>query len=78
MATGNIRGVVAATLSPDLTQRRAAEAQIRSMERQTGYALTLLELIQKEPDVAVRMSSAVLFKNFVKTYWGEGRGKRTV
>ena len=45
------------------------------MERQTGYALTLLELIQKEPDVAVRMSSAVLFKNFVKTYWGEGEGK---
>lgn len=58
------------TLSPDLAERKQAEQFLGSIERNKNYVLLLLYAIDKgTPEISVRISAAITFKNFVKRNW---------
>ena len=61
------------TLSPDDAIRRPAEQSLQALQREPGYSLWLLKLIQ-EPSLPpyTSQAAAIAFKNFVKTYWDPG------
>lgn len=60
----------AATLNPDLTQRKAAEEELGRAKLQPQCVLTVLQILTQEAvDMAVRQSAAVFFKNLVKAHW---------
>lgn len=58
------------TLSPDINVRKPAEKYIESCETQEGFCQFLLQLIEnRETDRTVRLSSSIVFKNFIRKYW---------
>ncbi|XP_038057672.1 exportin-2-like [Patiria miniata] len=58
------------TLSANITERRAAEAYLESVEARANYSIFLLELLSKDDvDSTIRISAAVTFKNFVRRNW---------
>ena len=60
----------AATLNPDLNQRKAAEEELGRAKLQPQCVLTVLQILTQEGvDLAVRQSAAVFFKNLVKGHW---------
>ena len=65
-----LAGSLRQTLSPDINERKPAEKALESIESHKGYAVLLLHLMDKDGlDQAIRISSAVTFKNFVKRNW---------
>jgi len=72
----HVRGLLAASMSPDNAARQAAEATITGVETQAGFSQVLLALVQQlstatatPEDRAIRQSCALLFKNLVKRRW---------
>ena len=66
-----LRSAIQATIASDSVQRNAAEEFLKTTERQPGYIITLLELVQQAAapaDAAIRLSASVQFKNFVRKY----------
>ncbi|CAL8104219.1 unnamed protein product [Calicophoron daubneyi] len=58
------------TLSPDHAERKRAEAYLKTVELQPTYPLCLLALIQDASlPIHARQAGAIVFKNFIKTYW---------
>jgi len=61
------------TLSPDGDTRRQAEKFLESIERNEGYALMLLKLVEdgsRQTQMSpVALAAAITFKNFVKRNW---------
>ena len=58
------------TLSPDYAVRKPAEDSLMAVEKQAGYSLLLLQLVESEQvDVSVRLAAVINFKNFVKRNW---------
>jgi len=58
------------TLSPSREERVGAEKFLESVETNAGYSILLLMVTSKpEVDMAIRVSAAVNFKNFVKRNW---------
>ncbi|XP_022090609.1 exportin-2-like [Acanthaster planci] len=58
------------TLSVNVTERRAAESYLESVEARANYSIFLLELLSKnEMDSDIRASAAITFKNFVRRNW---------
>lgn len=65
-----LAGYLQKTLCPDLTERRAAEKFLESVECNQNYAILLLHLIDKpETELHIRISAAVNFKNYIKRNW---------
>uniref|UniRef100_A0A0X3PS99 Exportin-2 n=1 Tax=Schistocephalus solidus TaxID=70667 RepID=A0A0X3PS99_SCHSO len=58
------------TLSPVLEERRKAENFLKSVEKQPGYSVYLLFILQDSSrPMAVRLSAAITLKNFIKNHW---------
>jgi len=58
------------TLSPNREERQKAEKFLESVEANPNYSILLLMVTSKaEVDLAMRVSAAVTFKNFVKRNW---------
>ncbi|XP_033645162.1 exportin-2-like isoform X2 [Asterias rubens] len=58
------------TLSANITERRAAESYLESVEGSANYSILLLQLVSKEDiDITIRISAAITFKNFVRRNW---------
>ena len=58
------------TLSPEATERRAAEKYLEYVEGNKNYALLLLMLVDNtDAEMHIRVSAAITFKNFVKRNW---------
>ena len=56
------------TLNPE--QRKPAEDQIGQLQAQPGFGFLLLALVQSEStSTAIRLASAIQFKNLCKTRW---------
>ena len=63
------------TLSPDVNIRRPAEKSLELLEGNEKYGIVLLHIVDQPattPESSViKMSAAVLFKNFIKKHWKE-------
>lgn len=59
------------TLNPDIKVRKPSEVFLQSLEKDRGYPLLLLTLLNPESSTAinVKVAAAVSFKNFVKRNW---------
>ncbi|XP_074642803.1 exportin-2-like [Tubulanus polymorphus] len=58
------------TLSPNLEERKSAEKFLESVEGYKNYPLLLLELLSKDGlEDVIRVSAAVMFKNYTKRNW---------
>ncbi|TGZ45688.1 hypothetical protein CRM22_011168 [Opisthorchis felineus] len=58
------------TLSQDQSERKKAEAYLKSVEGQPSYSLCLLGIVLNESlPMPTRLAAAITFKNFVKGYW---------
>ena len=58
------------TLSPEPTERRGAEKFLESVEMNQNYPLLLLHLVDKNDlEMHIRVSSAIMFKNYTKRNW---------
>jgi exportin-2 (importin alpha re-exporter) len=61
---------LASTVSPDAATRRAAEEQLRQGEKQPGFLIVVLTLVNTGTiDMVVRQTAGVYFKNAVKRLW---------
>jgi exportin-2 (importin alpha re-exporter) len=61
---------LASTVSPDSATRRAAEEQLRQGEKQPGFLIVVLTLVNTATiDMVVRQTAGVYFKNAVKRLW---------
>jgi len=65
-----LAGYLEKTLLPDPSERRGAEKFLESIEANQNYSILLLHLMDKD-DVPshIRVSAAIMFKNFVKRNW---------
>jgi len=59
------------TLSPDVQVRKPAEGFLQGLEKERGYPLLLLTLLNPDRGTAlnIKVAAAVSFKNFVKRSW---------
>lgn len=58
------------SLSPSVALRKEAEGYLKSLERQQGYALVLLQIADHNDAAAeMRQSAAIAFKNYIRKYW---------
>lgn len=58
------------TVSPDAATRRSAEESLRQAEKQAGFLLIVLQLVNTpSADMVVRQTAGVYFKNAVKRLW---------
>ncbi|XP_077991102.1 exportin-2-like [Glandiceps talaboti] len=58
------------TLSADLNERKTAEKYLESVEGHPGYPILLLHLIDNaEAVLNIRVSAAIMFKNYIKRNW---------
>ncbi|KAK2157652.1 hypothetical protein LSH36_187g00016 [Paralvinella palmiformis] len=65
-----LAGYLQKTLSPDPTERRGAEKFLESVEGNQNYPILLLHLMDKDGvDIHVRISAAIMFKNYIKRNW---------
>ncbi|PVD23451.1 hypothetical protein C0Q70_16723 [Pomacea canaliculata] len=72
-----LAGYLQQTLSPEAQIRKQAERFLESVERNQNYGLLLLHLMDKSDiELHIRVSAAIVFKNFIKRNWriidGEG------
>lgn len=70
---GNLQalaGYLQQTLSSEPQTRKQAEKFLESVEQNQNYGLLLLHLMDKaDVELHIRVSSAIVFKNFVKRNW---------
>jgi exportin-2 (importin alpha re-exporter) len=70
-----LRALFLQTLNPDNAIRKESEKYLNSIEIQPGFSIVLLHMVSllsassTPEDMAIRQSSSVLFKNFVKRRW---------
>ncbi|XP_014669612.1 PREDICTED: exportin-2-like [Priapulus caudatus] len=65
-----LAGYLEKTLSPVAQERRTAEKFLESIEGNQNYPLLLLHLLDKaDVTVALRVSAAITFKNYIKRNW---------
>ncbi|KAI9904393.1 hypothetical protein N3K66_000922 [Trichothecium roseum] len=69
MDSAALRGLLAASLEPDADNRRRAEVQLKQVEEHTGFLDCLLDVLQAEPETAVRLSTVIYIKNRVNRAW---------
>lgn len=61
--------------SLDYREAKEAEAQLRSLETQSGFALVLLQVISDASiPIDVRLAGALFFKNLIKRRWTDADG----
>lgn len=61
---------LAQTLSPEVSVRKPAEQCLQSLEKNQNYPVLLLKIIEKDSfDMTIRISSSVVFKNYIKRNW---------
>lgn len=65
-----LAGYLQQTLSPDPAAIRAAEKFLQSVEGNQNYPILILSLVDKDGvDMAIRISAAIMFKNYTKRNW---------
>ncbi|KAL3417133.1 importin [Phlyctema vagabunda] len=64
-----LRGLIAATLDSSTDARRRAEIDLKAAEDHPGFTDALLEILQAEQDLAVRLSTVVYLKNRIQRAW---------
>ncbi|KNE59737.1 hypothetical protein AMAG_05202 [Allomyces macrogynus ATCC 38327] len=57
------------TLSPDQAVRMKSELDVKAVQKLPGFLPMALQVAVQEQDVAIRMASAITFKNFVRSHW---------
>ena len=60
------------TFNPAAEIRQNAEKFLVSIEKQAGFPILVLKLIEQSvqpQDLSIRQAAAVLFKNYVKKHW---------
>eukprot|EP00924_Labyrinthula_sp_SR-Ha-C_P005042 maker-scaffold_1-snap-gene-19.30-mRNA-1 protein AED:0.39 eAED:0.56 QI:0/0/0.25/1/0.33/0.25/4/64/1024 len=77
----NLVSLLVLTLDPDRQRRRKASEQLESLEKENGFCLQLLQVIDEasspnpqQNQVLAQQSAAVYFKNYVKKHWTGGSG----
>ena len=74
-ALKSLQDLLVQSISSDNTLRKQSEQYIATIESQSGFLITLLQLINRlststlPSDYAIRQSGAVLFKNVIKKRW---------
>ncbi|KAJ4394935.1 Nonsense-mediated mRNA decay protein 5 [Neurospora sp. IMI 360204] len=69
MDANAIRSCIVATLDADADLRRRAELQLKQAEQQVGFTDVLLDLLQTEQDVNLKLSTVIYLKNRVNRAW---------
>jgi hypothetical protein len=66
-----LSGYLEQTLKPEVQLRKPAEDFLRNVEKQKGYSVLLLTLLNPEnnADQTIKVAAAIAFKNFVKRNW---------
>ncbi|RDW66942.1 ARM repeat-containing protein [Coleophoma crateriformis] len=64
-----LRGLIAATLDPSTDGRRRAEIDLKAAEEHPGFTDALLDILQAEQELPVRLSTVVYLKNRVQRAW---------
>lgn len=68
-----------ATMGMDNTARNQATAFLKSAERQKGFSIALLKLVSDAAfPVAVQLSAAIYFKNFIMHNWVPDAGENLI
>jgi len=74
-----ISNLLAQTLNPNGDIRKSAEKQLHGLERQPGFSMALLQLLENHnADRGMKTSASLYFKNIVKKYWDEDEGASQV
>jgi hypothetical protein len=67
---GSFSNVLAQTVVADKQKRVAAEAELKKVEGQPGYAVVLLTVVSSAAvKEEARLAAALTFKNFIKARW---------
>lgn len=69
MDVQQLRARIAATLVTEADARRQAELELKRAEEHPGFTDALLNILQNDPDISVRISSVVYLKNRVSRGW---------
>ena len=75
-ALSSLNQVFLQILSPENAVRRAAEQNLRDLERAQGFPMLLITLLSTlthstaPHDITIRQCAAVFLKNMVKRRWG--------
>ena len=70
VAVNDLTACLQNTLSPDQSERKKVEANLKSVEAQPSYSLCPLGIVLNESlQMPTRLAAAITFKKFVKSYW---------
>ncbi|KAH8816762.1 nonsense-mediated mRNA decay protein-like protein [Xylogone sp. PMI_703] len=69
MDVGVLRSRIVATLNADADSRRQAELDLKTAEDHPGFTDALLDLVQSEQDLPIRLSTVIYLKNRVTRGW---------
>ncbi|KAJ9155365.1 Importin-beta domain-containing protein [Pleurostoma richardsiae] len=69
MDASAVRSCIAATLDADADVRRRAELQLKQAEEVAGFTDVLVDVVQAEQDINLRLSTVIYLKNRVNKAW---------